>query len=407
VKFLHLANHGSRNVGNGALILGLERVLREDLSVAPSFEPEPWDEYSVGRRRFDESFVERVNRDSDALLVGAAVTFDGRPPYAATGMRFDLPLDLWPQIRKPIVFYGLSHRDWRHRGNYHHLERLRLTLETMVAAPNVLLSVRNDGTKQWLERLTGVASAKILEVPDPAVYVPVTDASHPEIENDKANVILALNDEITTTLMEELDPSKTPDRRAGWRPRGWGRLSRLWTHPSAWETASSAIHREIVYALRTLATERELNVIMCVHDPSDIWATGDFVRQLASAERSMCVLAASGLSVPRTPLFYDLYAKSDVAISLRVHSMNPAIGIGVPVVPVLSQDRMRVFMRDAGLAPLCADVRDPGLSDAIVQRVRAALERPDEARATLEAARISLRERTAGFNQVVEQFVTA
>jgi hypothetical protein len=404
MKFLHLANHGSRNVGNGALILGLERVLREDFESAPSFEPEPWDEYSVGRRRFDESFVERVNRDADALLVGAAVTFDGRHPYEATGMRFDLPLELWPRIRKPLIFYGLSHRDWRHRGNYHHLDKLNATLEAMVAAPNVLFGVRNDGTKRWLAALTGVASDRIVEVPDPAVYVPVEEASHPELEPGKTNLILALNDEITATFMEELAPS---DGSTKWRPRGWGRVSRLWARSPAWARATDAVHSEIEAALRTLASERDLNVIMVAHDPSDIATVGNFVGRLPLSERSMCVLAASGLSVRHTPSFYDLYAKSDAAISLRVHSMNPAIGIGVPVVPVLSQERMRFFMRDAGLERLCADVRDPGLAETIVQRVRAALERPDEARAALDAARISLRERTAAFNRVVEEFVTA
>jgi hypothetical protein len=232
-------------------------------------------------------------------------------------------------------------------------------------------------------------------------------AEHPELEAGKANVILALNDEIKTTLKEQLDPSATPDGATGWRPRGWGRLSRVWAKPPVWETGMYAIHRQIALALRKLATERELNVILCAHDPSDLWAVGDFIRHMPAAERDVCVFAASGLSVPKTPRFYDLYAKSDAAISMRVHSMNPAIGIGVPVVPVLSQERMRVFMRDAGLEALCTDVRDPALGDVLLDRVRAALDRPADVRAALEAARISLRERTAAFNRVVEEFVTA
>ena len=393
MKFLHLANHGSRNVGNGALILGLERVLREDFEHQPSFEPEPWEEYSLGRRRFDEAFVERVNRDCDALLVGAAVTFDGRPRYANTGMRFDLPLELWPRVRKPIVFYGLSHRDWRHGGNYNHLERLRETVRTMADSPNVLFGARNDGTKRWLASLTGVDSERIVEVPDPAVYVPVADTTHAELEAGKTNVVLALNDEIRTTFEEA---AGTRRRRPSW----------LRQPEPEWETRTRAVHLELARAVRTLAAERPLNVVLVAHDPSDLWSTGEFMRGLSASERDVCVLAASGLRVAKTPLFYDLYAKCDVAIALRVHAMNPAIGIGAPVVPVLSQERMRVFMREAGLAPLCVDVEADGLGDAVLARVRDALADPARLRNELEAARVSLRRRTAAFNATVEDFVT-
>jgi hypothetical protein len=31
MRFMHLANHGGKNIGNAVLVPGLERVLREDL----------------------------------------------------------------------------------------------------------------------------------------------------------------------------------------------------------------------------------------------------------------------------------------------------------------------------------------------------------------------------------------
>jgi polysaccharide pyruvyl transferase WcaK-like protein len=403
VRLLHLANFGSRNIGNGALILGLERVLAEDFATPPQLSAEPWDDYSLGARHFDESFVERVNTECDALLVGAAVTFDGRPRYASTGMRFDLPLELWPRIRKPMVFYGLSHRDWRHAANYQHLDSLKKTIETMVESANVLFSVRNDGTKAWLEELTGVASAAIVEVPDPAVYVPIEDGEHLELEDGKTNLLLALNDEIGSIFFEE---TPTPTREPGWRPRGWTRLSRLWAPDTpAWERRVEAVLAALAQVVVRLADEVDLNVVLVPHDHADIWPSGAFLRHLPARPRQLCVFANTGLRIEHTPRFYDLYAKCDAAVSLRVHSMNPAVGIGAPVVPVVSQRRMTEFMRDAGLEQLCVSVRDPELADAVYQRVRTALERPAEVRAALEAARISLRERTARFDKVVEDFV--
>jgi hypothetical protein len=404
VRLLHLANFGSRNIGNGALILGLERVLAEDFAAPPTFAAEPWDDYSLGSRNFDEAFVDRVNSECDALLVGAAVTFDGRPQYERTGMRFDLPLELWPRIRKPIVFYGLSHRDWRTAANYHHLDSLRRTLESMIESPNVLFSVRNDGTKSWLEELTGIASDAIVEAPDPAVYVPVESSEHLELEGGKTNLLLALNDEIGSIFFEE---EQATGRAPGWRPRGWGRLSRVWTPPTAeWERRVDAVLGALAQVVIRLGEEQDLNVVLVPHDHADIWASGAFLRHLPARPRQACVFANTGLRIEHTPRFYDLYAKCDAAISLRVHSMNPAVGIGAPVVPVVSQRRMTEFMREAGLEQLCVSVRDPALADAVYGRVREALEHPADVRTALEAARISLRQRTAEFNRVVEDFVT-
>ena len=70
LRFLHLANHHSTNIGNGALIFGTERVLREDLGSDIEFIPVPWDDYTFGLKEFDRKFVDLVNDTSDCLLVG-------------------------------------------------------------------------------------------------------------------------------------------------------------------------------------------------------------------------------------------------------------------------------------------------------------------------------------------------
>ena len=192
LTFTHLASFGSRNIGNGALIRGVERVLSEDLGIPVVFRAEPWDLYSRGAARFDERFVERVNRECDVLLVAAQVSFDGRSRYGHAGFRFDLPLELYPQLERPVIFYGLSHRTWP-RQKYHHMDALRRSVGRILESDRILFSVRNDGTKEWLESALGYASERILVAPDPAVYVPTEHSWHPELEEGKLNVILAPN----------------------------------------------------------------------------------------------------------------------------------------------------------------------------------------------------------------------
>ena len=100
LKLLHLANSHSTNLGNGALILGTERVLGEDLGEdlgrPVAWTREPWDDYTFDLRTFDRAFVDRVNRETDGLIVGGAVA----PPlmgyladqYHSMAICFILPL---------------------------------------------------------------------------------------------------------------------------------------------------------------------------------------------------------------------------------------------------------------------------------------------------------------------------
>ena len=193
LKLIHLANHKSTNVGNGALIVGTERVLSEDLDCDVTFVSEPWDDYTFELKQFDSNFVDLVNQ-SDGLIVGAAVTINGRHYLRNAGMRFDLPYELWPKITKPIVFYGISYRVWPFQ-KYYHLDQFKKTMQYILDSPNILFSVRNDGTKDWLETLLGHRLDKIEVIPDPAFYVTTVDSWHSELVAGKVNVIISLNNE--------------------------------------------------------------------------------------------------------------------------------------------------------------------------------------------------------------------
>ncbi|HEB94203.1 MAG TPA: hypothetical protein ENI94_12220, partial [Gammaproteobacteria bacterium] len=123
MKLVHLANFNSTNVGNGALIHGLEKTMEEDFSISIDWKREPWDDYTFGLRDFDQDFVDKINQ-SDGLIVGGAVTFNGRDYNDRTGTRFELPFQYWNKIKKPVVFYGLSYRCWKGQ-EYHHLDKLK------------------------------------------------------------------------------------------------------------------------------------------------------------------------------------------------------------------------------------------------------------------------------------------
>jgi hypothetical protein len=393
---MHLANHGSRNVGNAALIYGLERVLREDLPADVVFLPEPWDLHSRGLRKFDEEFVARVNADCDVLLVGAAVAFDGSGAYSNTGFRFDLPQALWSKVEVPILLYGLSHRSWRRRP-YQHRDALGRALRTVLAADNVLFAVRNDGTKEFLESIAGGRLEHVRVVPDPAVFVPTEAIEHPELARDRPNVLVATNAE------DEIERFGHAARKRAPRVPSIGRPFPF-TSSWSWREHREAFLRELAPALGRLVRERNANLIFCANDPYDLEMALDLFELLEPDIRYDVSFASAAVTVPAGPSFYDLYAQADAVLGMRIHSMTPPIGMGTPVLPIVSQDRMRSFMADAGIADLCIEMLDAKAGDFFAAAA-ALLDDAPAARARLQAAREGLRKRSADFHAEVATFI--
>ena len=376
MKFLHLANFNSTNIGNGALIFGTERVLREDLGADVAFTPEPWDEYvienSFGPRKFDQGFVNLANRH-DVLLVGGAVTFNGRQHLADAGMRFNLPLHLWKEITKPIVFYGNAARFWP-AAIYHHTDRLREIIAYATENPRVLWGVRNDGTKHMLETLIGFPSDRIISLPDPGLFVPAETREYPEIEKGKVNVAVALNNE------DEADRFPDPEKKRRFLAQFCAVLARL-------------------------STQWDLNIVFIPHYFDDYKIIAECVSLLPPALLHQRSVSTGLLKVPHTPYFYGRYAQMDLSFSMRIHSLSPAIGLGVPVIPLVSQPRVSDFLGDLGLADMGVDIFDPTFQENLYHKAAYALSHTDEVRRRLTALANNARGRLHDFNARLKQML--
>lgn len=369
LRLAHLVNARSANVGNGALADGAEALLGEDLAeLAPRFFREAWDDYSFGIKAFDKEFVRRMNEDFDGLIVGGAVALNGRHHYANAGMRFDLPPELWSAFEKPVIFYGISHRHWSNQ-TYHHDDRLRLALKTLLDRPNIVLALRNDGTREWLERVIGFSDPRIEVIPDTGVFASATTGvTYPEFSVDKPNVILAFNDE---------------DREGRFQKTG----------------QREAIVRNMAKAVEQLLLEVDANVVIAPHYFDDFRMIADFIEAMTPriAHQSMIACGLSGMAGAAD--FYGRYAQADLVVSMRVHSMSPSVGLGAPMVPVVTQDRMTDFLDGLDLGDLAIDAFDPDLSNKLLAAMKATLADPEAVRSRYLQARAEMREQIRSFNR--------
>lgn len=380
LNLIHLANFNSTNIGNGALIRGLETTMEADFPCKILWFREPWDNYTFGLIDFDEVFVDKVNA-SDGLIVGGAVTFNGRDYNNRTGTRFELPLNLWSRIKKPIVFYGLSYRHWPGQ-TYHHVDKLKMTIEKILSSDKIILAVRNDGTKKWLKELTGIDSEKIVEIPDSAVFVLTRDGYYPELLEDVKNVMVSFNDE---------DAVHRFDQRYS--------VQGMLNHSRDYVIGA------LVAALERLADTFPVNLILCPHYFDDYRMMSAFLERMRPRLTHQRMVSTGLCRVKDTDFFYGRYRKADLSISMRVHSMSPCVGLGIPLVAYTTQDRMIDFMDRIGLKELSVDAFGLSAADNLYKHAKFAIENGQEVRQRLLRVRALLREDIRIFNKRIYEFL--
>lgn len=406
MKILHLANWNSTNIGNGALIYGTERLIQEDFPKEVEFIAESWDDYTFKRKKFDQTFVDRVNRDSDVLMVNGAVTFNAfRRQMTHTGMRFNLPLELWDEIKKPIVLYGLSYRCWPVQ-EYPNKEALKKTFEYILSKDHIFFGVRNDGTKEWIRDRFGIESPKIREIPDPGVFVPFEKHEYPEFHPERKSIFISFNNEDGAyRFAGSFDKHML---RVGQKVMDPERLYRGMTRLGLFKRERHRIVTEMARATAKIVKEREdVQFVLVPHYLDDYDMLDEFINVVQERIAHQRIISTGLLGVPHTAYFYGRYAKADLALSMRVHSMSPSIGLGTPVIPITSQGRMRNFLTKIGLHDIAVDSTDTQLGDRIAERALKLLDDPSELREQMKISVNRMREQAREENAQLYRMLTA
>ena len=104
--------------------------------------------------------------------------------------------------------------------------------------------------------------------------------------------------------------------------------------------------------------------------------------------------------------FYGRYTHADLAISMRVHSMSPCIGLGTPMVAYTTQNRMTDFMDCIGLNDFYANAFLPNSGDELYRRANYILENRDAVRKQFSDTRYKLRSDAKNFHQRIFDFIS-
>mgnify|MGYP000592670328 CR=1 FL=1 len=248
---------------------------------------------------FDDSFVEQAN-EADLVLIGGGSFFDLWIEDSATGTTVDITPSRLDRIETPLVFYGLGCIPVDPTETV--VRKFRQFLDHAFAAENVMVSVRNDGSREHVRTTVGEEWAEgIEEIPDGGFFVRVDDAPHPELPPD--DTVAAIN--VVADMRE---------RRFG----------------------DEAGYEEFVaelaaFADEFLARDDERHLLFVPHIYSDLRAISAVLSKMDVMFRRERVTTAPYLNGPGSERYiFDLYDQADLSMGLRFHANVCSIGLETP-----------------------------------------------------------------------------
>lgn len=383
IKIWHVATH-TTNIGDGALVSGIHRTIREDWDRPVEFIPDCLMEYEnyMGNKRYDDALVARINTDADLLLIGGGGMLDGGRGDKNTGMGFDLPLELLEKIKIPVVFYAVGYNLFD-KQIYWNLDKLKNYIEFVVAQKNVLFSVRNDGSYERLHEVLGGKISGLIEVPDPGLYVHTVDTEHPELLHGKENILIQL---------------------AGDNP--FSRFSAgVWKYvPIFGEAVLKKRQIEqlcaLGAALENISGKRNINYVLCPHLLRDFTVTGKFVDAIGRGF-SRFTFNSTGVQRGTTAAghFFDIYKNASLIIGMRGHSVICGVGLNTPTIALSSHSKVKGFMEKVGLSDRIVNLGDSGLVERLEKMVIEILDKRSEEVHRLRKISDDCRLKTREFNR--------
>jgi len=278
--------------------------------------------------------VEAANRCDLVVVGGGGLFLKDTNPNCVSGWQWKCPVDLLGEFRRPLIVYAVGYNRFRGQEPFDEIFRRHLRRLLEVAAH---FSVRHSGSRRALAA-EGLAVDRVRVCPCPSLFLRprsedlLRDSADRnagravrrlavQLAGDRLALRLADADKFFVGLAEALRRLESAGYEVHFVEHNWRPESNL----SAFRRGCNAA---------------------AVHDISHIWTEAD----LDAALR--------------------LYQSFDAVIAMRGHGQLVPFGLGVPVVSLITHEKLRWFLQDVQMEETSVEANQPDLAEALVARVR-------------------------------------
>jgi len=318
-KLLHLAAP-LRNVGDNALILGVHNLFKDfNLELQ-----------HLRSTVIDIKLINLINDKYDGLIIGGGGLLHAPKSIIdrksdTTGTLIMTDVDNLKYLKKPLIIYGVGYNVFR--GEQHLPDIAKKSINTLIN--NHHFSVRNDGSKERLAEYLDTDSSRILEIPDPGLYVtPVESTLSRSVSGDNNIAIQIAADRLNHRF-------KNKDEVARFVQNIKNFINSVSSEYTCW---------------------------LVPHCPVD----DDFIKLHFKGYKTVTLK----LQLKEAREIMGFYSKMKVVIGQRGHGNICPFGINVPIISLVSHDKNLGFMKKIGFEKYAVDASDPVLSDKLISLVK-------------------------------------
>ncbi len=402
MNIIQLASY-SGNIGDNANVSGTRRVLRENFGRELQFTDLEFEWFGTdprwAQRSFDGSFVEEVNRH-DLFLIGGGGFFGLTTSKTCTGTPLTIPLDVLRQIKTPVVFYALGF----HTMDGHVEERaakFKAYLDGLLEMDHVLISVRNDGSRENLRRVFGdTFASRVFVCPDGGFFSETKDSIHVELEQGARTVALQLGgDRLENRFASDLPLWKKLAHKGSSRLYQLVHGVRANVLPSLTQTF---LHRLVRVCTKTLDEHRDTRLVLVPHIPSDFKLIEGFLGELGHYHARNHITVAPYLHGDEAHAYlFDLYKKCVLTIGMRFHANVCPIGMNVPTVGLVTYSQIGALYDELGLSDRALHWEDPFFEQRLTGFIQESLTNPQVVTDRYREVNLRVRQMADAFHKTI------
>lgn len=358
IDVLHVASF-TGNIGDNAAHNGTRQILSDVFPVELNYRESEMRKFyrnydKDDANSFDQSFINKAN-SVDLVIIGGGSYLNLWLEDSATGTTIDLSVEQLKKIQTPVIFHslGCNHTKGINSDIKNSFSEF---LKYVTRSENCLISVRNDGSLERIQKHTSSSLAdEITVIPDPGFYLNIDENSHKSWLPSQTKNTLGIN--VVSDMTEERFPS----------------------------SSSSLTYEEFVkefarFVDNFLSGSEENHVIFIPHIYSDLKPIYEIMKEMDIwFRRSRVSVAPSFQGMGNEQQFFSIYEHVDASLSARLHGNVVPIGLGTPTLGLGNgHPKVSDLYKELGYEERVVNIHKPGFSDPLISSVEKTLNNRDE-----------------------------
>lgn len=378
LKVAHLASF-SGNIGDNANHIGFRHYFNQYVEFDIQFTELEIREFYWKQKKFDDSFVDLVNQ-YDLLIIGGGNYFELWVDESATGTSIDISPSLFSKIAVPVLFNALGVDRFQGTNNVN-LKKFQIFLDTITNNDQYLVSVRNDGAMNTLEKYFGSRyQDNILHVPDGGFFTRIDNYQQPEIVLDSINIGINIAGDMLNTRFN------------------------LYDHDNI--DYSTYCH-EMGEIINQLALEdHRLHFLFFPHIFRDIQAIADILAHINDEYLRRRVRVAPYLVGDTGQSYiFNLYNQCNLIWATRFHANVCPIGLEIPTIGLINYGQIAMLYKELEIEDRGVVTNKKGFSKRLYQLTMKSLKETSIIKARYRSITAGLAERSTIFHKEINQWL--